>query len=213
MAGENFNCLSFNVKGLQNKSKRLQIFNYSKEKVRNGIVLLQETHSSVEQEGKWKKEWEEDIYQNHGSSNSRGTLIAFSKGFDKKVLKYVDDQNGRIQILTFEHKKTKFMVINVYIDNIEKDQVATMKKLKNLMDTFDDINEYSIVIGGDWNFILDKDLDAYGGNPRLKLNSIAENTKIKSIFALCDIYRIRNQKLKRFTFRQKTPCLADWIDF
>ena len=87
-----------------------------------------------------------------------------------------------------------------------------MKKLKNLMDTFDDINEYSIVIGGDWNFILDKDLDAYGGNPRLKLNSIAEYTKIKSIFALCDIYRIRNQKLKRFTFRQKTPCLARRLD-
>ena len=44
------------------------------------------------------------------------------------------------------------------------------------MQTFDDINEYSIVMGGDWNFILDKDLDAYGGNPRLKLNSIAEHT-------------------------------------
>jgi len=54
---------------------------------------------------KWRKEWGEDLYLNHGSSNSRGTLIAFPRGFEKKVLKYVDDKIGRIQILTFEHEK------------------------------------------------------------------------------------------------------------
>ena len=66
--------------------------------------------------------------------------------------------------------------------------------------------------GGDWNFILDKDLDAYGGNPRLKLNSIAEHTKLKCKFELCDIFRVRNKKLKWFTLRQKTPCLAKRLD-
>ena len=71
------------------------------------------------------------------------------------------------------------------------------------MATLDDINYYSIVLGGNWNLILDRDLHAYGGNPRLKLNSIAEHTKLKSKFDLCDIFRIRNPKLKRFTFRQK----------
>ena len=59
---------------------------------------------------------------------------------------------------------------------------------------------------------MDKELDAYGGNPRLKLNSITEHTKLKSKFDLCDIFRIRNPKLKRFTFRQKTPCLARRLD-
>ena len=36
---------------------------------------------------RWKNDWGDDIYLNHGTSNSRGTLIAFSKEFDKKVLK------------------------------------------------------------------------------------------------------------------------------
>ena len=101
------NFLCYNVKGLQNKEKRIQIFNFCKEKGRNGIVLLQETHSSVKDVRKWKKEWGSDIYLNHGSSNSRGTLIAFPKGFEKKDLRYIDDKNGRIQILTFEHAKKK----------------------------------------------------------------------------------------------------------
>ena len=69
-----------------------------------------------------------------------------------------------------------------------------------------------LLLWGDWNFILDKKLDAYGGNPALKLNSIAEHTKLKNKFLLSDIFRIRNLKLKRFTFRQKTPCLARRLD-
>ena len=88
------NFLSYNVKGLQNKEKRVQIFNFCKEKGKNGIVLLQETHSSLKDVRKWKKEWGSDIYLNHGSSNSRGTLIAFPNGFEKKVLRYIDDKNG-----------------------------------------------------------------------------------------------------------------------
>ena len=104
------------------------------------------------------------------------------------------------------------MIINLYNDNIEKDQVETLKRVENLMGTFSDINEYSIIIGGDWNFILDKDLDSYGGNPKIKLNSLAEHIKLKNKYMLCDIYRIRNQGLKRFTFRQRTPCLRRRLD-
>ena len=183
-----FKCLTFNVKGIQNKVKRTQIFNYCKEKINeNGIVLLQETHSCGKNLAKWKNEWGTDLYLNHGSSNSRGTLIAFTKRFEKKVLRYIDDKNGRIQILTFEHKKKKFMIINVYNNNTEKEQVETLKKIDTLMGSFDDINEYSIIAGGDWNFILDKKLDAYGGSPKLKLHSIAEHTKLKNKF-YCVIY-------------------------
>ena len=208
-----FKCLSYNVKGIQNKLKRVQIFNFCKDKINNnGIVLLQETHSSVKDVARWRNEWGAEIYQNHGSSNSSGTLIAFSKKFDKKVLKYIDDKNGRIQILAFEHKNKKFMIINVYNNNNEKEQVETLKKIDILMESFNDINDYFIVIGGDWNFILDKRLDAYGGNPKLKLNSIAEHTKLKNKFLLCDIYRIRNQQMKSFTYRQRTPCLVRRLD-
>ena len=64
------------------------------------------------------------------------------------MLKYIDDKNGRIQILTFEHAKKKFMIVNVYNNNIEKQQLETLKKLDTLLGTFVDINDYSIVMGG-----------------------------------------------------------------
>ena len=151
-------------------------------------------------------------FLNHGSSNSRGTLIAFSERFDKKTVKYIDDKIGRTQLLTFEHKNKKYMLINLYNNNIEREQVETLKKMDELIEGCMDVNEYNILIGGDWNFILEKEVDAYGGNPRLKLNSITEHCKLKNKFLLCDIFRVRNPGLKRFTFRQQTPCLARRLD-
>jgi len=139
-------------------------------------------------------------------------MIGFSERFEKKILNYIDDKNGRIQLLAFEHKKIKFLVVNLYNNNIEKDQVDTLKKLDMLLSNFQNLDQYSIIMGGDWNFILDKKLDAYGGSPKLKLNSIAEHTKLKNKFLLSEIFRIRNRGLKRFTFRQKTPCLARRLD-
>ena len=41
-----------------------------------------------------------------------------------------------------------------------------------------------------------------GGNPKLKKGSITKFTEIKEKFDLCDIWRVRNPKNQRFTFRQ-----------
>ena len=43
----------------------------------------------------------------------------------------------------------------------------------------------------------------YGGKPTLKKKSIAKFIEPKEKFDLCDIWRIRNPKTKRYTFRQK----------
>ena len=74
-----FNILTYNCKGLQQKSKRNKLFNYISDKIHNGILFLQETHSTPECEEKWKKEWGGEIYFSHGSSNSTGAAIFFLK--------------------------------------------------------------------------------------------------------------------------------------
>ena len=40
------------------------------------------------------------------------------------------------------------MIINIYNNNIEREQVTTLKYIDELMSSFDDINDYSIVMGG-----------------------------------------------------------------
>ena len=62
------------------------------------------------------------------------------------------------------------------------------------------IKQFSLVI---LISLSDTSLDSYGGKKNLKKKSIAKFIELKEKFALCDIWRIRNSKTKRFTFCQK----------
>ena len=118
-----------------------------------------------------------------------------------------------IEILSFEHDTKLFMILNIYNPNIESEQVKTLKIIDTIMQKIYNLYEHNIIMGGDWNFIIDNNLDAYGGSPSLKLNSLAEYIKIKEKYELCDIFRVRNPAKKRFTFRQRTPTLSRRLDF
>jgi hypothetical protein len=73
-----------------------------------------------------------------------------------------------------------------------------------MLETIQNIIDYEIIMGGDFNLITNSYLDAEGGNTNLKLNSLSELAKLQEKFDLCDIYRIRNPTLRRFSFRQNT---------
>ena len=66
-----FSCITYNVKGLKQKLKIIKIFNYIKDKLKNGFLFMQETHSVQDDFLSWQNEWGGDIILNHGSSNSR----------------------------------------------------------------------------------------------------------------------------------------------
>ena len=189
-----FSCLTYNVKGLRQSLKRIKIFNYVKQKLNNGFVFMQETHSVQNDLLNWQNEWGSQIILNNGSSNSRGTLIAFTKDFQFNLLKYISDDDGRLQLCSIEHCGKKFLLVNIYNENIESKQILLLKKLS-------DILEHEIIMGGDWNFIQVKKLDADGGNLSLKLSSIAELTKIIELYEMCDIFRVRFPDKSRFSFR------------
>ena len=95
------------------------------------------------------------------------------------------------------------ILINLYNPNTEKEQVSTWEKLNLMLQTFDDLENKIIILGGDFNLFLDSVLEAEGGSPVFKKSSVSKLIEIKEKYNLCDIWRIRNTKEKRFTFRQK----------
>ena len=50
----------------------------------------------------------------------------------------------------------KYIVANIYNNNIESEQVSTLKKLDTMLGEIENIFEHEIIIGGDYNFIFDK---------------------------------------------------------
>ena len=100
MTQNTFDIFSWNVRGINGYKKRRKIFNWMvKHSSVNSIFMLQETHSTPNDEKNWRKQWRGKLCFSHGTSNSTGILMGFREGLDYSVNKEVKDNSGRILIL------------------------------------------------------------------------------------------------------------------
>ena len=173
MSHINFNFLSNNVKGMQSSKKRLKQFEYFKSKLKpNGLLFLQETHSTIACEKKWKDEFGGDLHFSHGSSNSCGVLIAFYGNQDITVKKKLSDKKGRVLVLDARIDDSDFLLINIYNANTEKEKVSVLNELITILSNFENTLNHNVIFAGDFNIFFDASLDAKGGTPTLKSRSI-----------------------------------------
>ena len=95
-----------------------------------------------------------------------------------------------------------FLLINLFSANKEPEQLNTLSTLCNLLDDITDSHCKNIIFAGDFNIFFSLTYEASGGNPKMKNNYAAKFIHIKESLGLCDIWRVRNLKKKRSTFRQ-----------
>ena len=72
-----------------------------------------------------------------------------------------------------------------------------------MLKTIKDLSNKHIVLAGNFNFFFHTSLDLFEGKPTLKKRSIVKFTELKEKFDLCDIWRTRNSKTRRYTLRKK----------
>ena len=95
-----------------------------------------------------------------------------------------------------------FLLINVYNANTEKEQVSFLNELTTILSNFENIDNHNVVFAGDFIILLDTSLDGKGGTPTFKFWSINKLIKLHKTLDLCGIWRIRNLKKRKYTFRQ-----------
>ena len=92
--------ISNNVKGFPSTSKRLKLIKYLKDRiVSHGFLCFQETHSTVNDEIKWKDDFKGEVFYSHGKSNSCGVLICFIGSKRLFIRNKLSDNDGCILIL------------------------------------------------------------------------------------------------------------------
>ena len=94
-------------------------------------------------------------------------------------------------------------MINLCNANTEKEQSEVLNNLFALLKTFDINPNKHIIMAEDFNLFFNSNLDTAGGNPTLKRKSLAKFIELKEAYDLCDIWRVRNTKVKQFTFTQQ----------
>ena len=156
MAG--YDLLSLNVRGLRNKCKRQQLFQWLKH-YHNGsncYILLQETHSTVADEKAWQNDWGSQILFGHGTSKSCGVAILLPIKYNFDDIKVVIAESRKLCI-ELSTEENSIAILNVYAptkDNAH-DHVKFVESLRNEFEEYSD----RIIVGGDFNFYLNAELD------------------------------------------------------
>ena len=198
----NINLITLNVKGLNNTTKRLSLFNFLKEKKGN-IIFLQETHSDPTIEHKWSNEWDGHVEFCHGSSNSKGVMILFNIDAHFKINEIKRHNEGRFLVVDCNINEQTYIFCCVYAPTKDK-QNDQLNFLEEIISVLSDYKGTNLFLAGDLNTYLNPVIDKKGGTS--KPNSKYTDLLLEFIeeLNLVDIWRIRNENKKQFTFRQKT---------
>jgi len=190
---------TYNCRGLRDIKTRGAIFEWLKGK-KLDIVLWQETHSIIQDEKCWKKEWEGEMYFSHGKRDARGVMVLIKNGSSVKVKESVSDIEGRLIFLKSEIGGKDTLIVNLYAPN--EDNPEFYEKI------FQQVGEYDcseVIMGGDYNLVIDIDKDKAGGIAKTNVKAQKCVIKYMELLELCDVWRINHQELKEFTWRRRKP--------
>ena len=136
--------------------------------------------------------WGKKLLFSHGKSNARGVAIGFCGNLDYKLTKTETDTDGRFIIVEAKINKENYVLVNFYNENDEANQLKLLEKIKKSLEKFSGMAQKDMILAGDFNLIFDLQLDADGGNPKLKKNLITKYLKSKEKYDIIDIWRMRN---------------------
>ena len=186
--------MTCNMNSLGLATKRRKFFVYlCNRKV--DIAMIQETYANKQKIKLWKNEWNRKIVSSNYSTSAREVTILFKNGLDFKLLKTETDKNGRMIKVVIEYNNQKILLVNLYAQNEEDSDF-----FKGIFDGIVNDKFDQLIIGGDFNKILDPILD--------KKSKIERQFKSKTTDLLncileekdwVDVWRMGHPGQKQFT--------------
>ena len=205
--------MSLNIRGINDYKKRRAVFCWVR-KQKADIILLQETFSSKDNEILWRNEWGGKVFYSHGTKHSRGLAVLIDKKKDCEIIEEITDQSGRILMLKTRLSENGLInwVVNVYAPNDDNSRTHLFRKLEQLLNKNVGDNE-KIVIGGDFNVVLNECIDKKGGVTGQRSESRKIIMQIMENFYLVDIWRVKNPNVRKYTWRQHNPPVHCRLDY
>ena len=198
---------SMNVRGIGNNNKRRETFNWLRNK-QQSIIFLQEVHCMESTIDTWRSEWGYKALFSCLSSSSAGVCILFNNNFKFDILKTFADPSGRYIVYDIKTDEKLFTLANIYAPN--EDDPTFFKQV------FDHLHDFAckeIILGGDFNLVLDVKEDKKGGLPRTLQNTLKIINQNCEELNLTDTWRMLNAGKHRYTWHWKKPEIQCRLDF
>ena len=145
--------VSLNVRGLNDRYKRMTLFKWLKDK-KFDIICLQETFCVNNFVKTFDRDWQGSIY--HCTSNSthaRGVCIMFRKNINFKLKNLHSSVDGRKILMNIEISDQKYTIANLYSPTIEKEKCDFQKKTGFWINKLS-MEDSSLILAGDFNSVL-----------------------------------------------------------
>ena len=190
--------LSLNCRGLGSPGKRRDVLDYLKT-LHYDIYLLQDTHLTDRKVIFFDTIWHGKCYHSVGTHNSRGTSILFNPKTQHKIIHEEHCSIGNYNIVVFEKSLNTYTIVNLYGPN--EDRPAFFEQINQRLN---DIHSDNIIIGGDFNFVLDHERDS---NYHRQNNPRARDTfkQIVEEQGLLDAWTVLNPGKQAFTWSKTNP--------
>ena len=134
--------------------------------------------------------------------------ILFNNNFNFRILKVFLDPNGRSIICDIDANGKPITLANIYAPNDDDPNF-----FKSFFEHLSDFQCEEIIIGGDFNVVLDLEKDKKGGLARTHKNALKVVQDFFENLDLKEIWRILNSETKRYTWRRKHPDISCRLDF
>ena len=208
-ASQGFKISSFNCNGINKFKKRKDVFDYLRNQKSN-IILLQETHLPFKDENFISANWGCTLWLAGSETNKNGVAILFKNNFEHKVHNVFRDPEGRFLLLDLEVLKKRLTLANIYGPS-SGDSPDFFKTLATKLEQFGNEN---MILGGDWNVVLDRNLDSR--NYASTTNRPRSRTAILNMMSkldLIDIFRTLYPSSRKYTWRKFNSIKQGRLDF
>ena len=146
----NLRVLSLNVRGLNDKTKRLGIYQFIKDK-NIDIACLQETFCTINNQRKIDLDWNGSIFHClTESAHSRGVSTLIRRSLNYNFVNMFKSNDGRRLLINIEIENEPFTIVNIYAPNVQHDQKIFFKRCENWIKQNSDATNY-LIIAGDFN--------------------------------------------------------------
>ena len=191
---DNSKLISINVRGLGSRHKREDVINYLVN-MKCDIMLLQDTHLIKSKVPIFDSLWTGKAYHSCFRSNSRGTSILISSHTQHEVIKEYISNEGNYIILHCKIGTDTYALGSIYGPN--RDEPHFYEHIDEILASFDCDH---IVLGGDFNFIMDADSDSFGYLHENNVNARKTFMSLCDKHNIIDIWRYQNPTQKHYTW-------------
>lgn len=197
------NIISWNVRGLNSPIKRTRVLEFL-QRHRASIALIQETHLRLGDVHRFENRRYKVIAHSCANTKTKGVLILADRHLQMTV-DYAEDDGGRYVLVVGTVNNTRLLLASIYAPND-----FDPRFLSSIQSSLLKFPDTELIVGGDFNSVINPALDRSTGNISGLASSSALNTFIKDL----NLADINNDGAKEFSFysaRHQTYSRIDYI--